>query len=141
MSAHLRTDEERDAIRQSIARIGREPVEITVHLQPRRDARRVLSATALHEAADQAAQGVPLPGTNAHAKLTAAIDAGDEEAAAAIREAIRGYAPAIRDAAIAAEDGTRAALERARVTRARKVTARRRAQDAQMRRGARGGDR
>lgn len=147
------TAEQEEAVRRAFnaAADARLPQSFTA-TEVRRDARRVLTAAQLHEAATMAEDGTPLPGTNAHAKLHAAMEAGDFTAALAIRNAIKSYAPEIRAAAIAAENGSRQAQvdatiaaivdvqsqERARLKRVRKASARTRAQDAQMRHAARG---
>lgn len=73
------------------------------HLVPREDVRRIKTARELHEAADRAAEGIPMPGTLAEAKVQAAEEAGDFTEARRLREEIKAFAPKIRAAARAKE--------------------------------------
>jgi hypothetical protein len=79
------------------------------HMAPRLDAlaRRVTDPRQLHEAAELAEQGIPLPGTLAHAKLATAEEEGDFALASQIRERVKQLAPMLRDAALAAEQAAR----------------------------------
>lgn len=124
-------------------RLARAAARVVDHMAPRRDARRVTDPRQLHEAADLAAQGIPLPGTLAHAKLAIAVDAGDFTLAAQIRARVQQMAPMLRDAAVAAEAaaanqtdevvrearGTLSVIDAAKQKRARRAARRLRERD------------